>query len=109
MTHTPGPWIVDRSMCGELEPFDKHGRHLLNSAGPLPLKRREANACLIAAAPDLLACLNDAYEELNFDGTYTAEEMTRTIDAVRERMARAIDAVRERMARAIDKAERGTS
>ncbi len=55
--HTPGPWTVDRSVNGELEPFDSKDRHLLNSHSELPLAEREANARLIAAAPDLLDAL----------------------------------------------------
>ncbi len=57
--HTPGPWTVQRSMAGELEPFGPDGRHLLSCeiADALPLKEREANGALMAAAPDLLRAL----------------------------------------------------
>lgn len=57
--HTPGPWIVQRSILGELEPFGPDGRHLLSCevADALPLKEREANGALMAAAPDLLQAL----------------------------------------------------
>lgn len=64
--HTAGPWIVDRSVCGELEPFDARGRHLLNSNGPLTSRQREANAALIEQAPNLLAGLKEAYAHLQY-------------------------------------------
>ena len=59
-THTPGPWQVSRNACGELAPFDMdEGRSLLSCEveNPLPLAEREANAALIAAAPELLEAL----------------------------------------------------
>lgn len=77
MTHTPGPWIVDRSMCGELEPFDAKNRHLLNSNGPLPLRQREANARLIAAAPELLDALKKLMSMINFEYPYGQEIITK--------------------------------
>lgn len=64
--YTAGPWIVDRSMCGELEPFDEKGRHLLSSGGPLTLRQRKANAALIEQAPNLLVALKEAYEHLQY-------------------------------------------
>ena len=62
MKHTPRPWIRDYE-----SPTDKY-RHIMNGNGngavyiaKLPLSRcreeQEANARLIAAAPDLLALL----------------------------------------------------
>ena len=55
--HTPGPWTVDRSMVGELEPWDARNNHLLRSESRLPLEEREANGWLIATAPDQHAAL----------------------------------------------------
>lgn len=74
MKHTPGPWEVVRSWRGELEPFDaKNDHHLLSSESPLPLEEREANAHLIAAAPELLEALEAlmaAYESYARDQEY---------------------------------------
>lgn len=97
MKHTPGPWtqldqehaisIVSAGIviADVFKPDD-------NCVSP-PMSETLDNARLIATAPDLLIALNDAYEELNFDGTYTVEEITRTIDIVRERIARLIATV----------------
>lgn len=52
--HTVGPWIVQRNMIGELTPFNDYGQPLLHSESEIPLQERDANAALIAAAPDLL-------------------------------------------------------
>jgi hypothetical protein len=60
---TFGPWYVDRSQRGDLEPYGPDGIHLLSSevADARPLAEREANALLIAAAPELLAAAQDVY------------------------------------------------
>jgi hypothetical protein len=58
VSHTPGPWTVERDGCGQLAPFHGvTGEHLLNDGNPAPLEEREANGRLIAAAPDMLALL----------------------------------------------------
>jgi hypothetical protein len=53
VAYTQKPWVVERSVLGELEPFTNDGVHLLSSEGehPLPLEEREANGRLIKAAP----------------------------------------------------------
>lgn len=62
--HTPGPWGVNGDAifdsCGQrigtaFEPFWRRG----NEAPQRPLDVRNANARLIAAAPELLQCLRD--------------------------------------------------
>ena len=59
-THTPGPWRVSKP--GDLESKDKGwcvwggGRMMLSFHGPqVPREQKEADAHLVAAAPDLLA------------------------------------------------------
>jgi hypothetical protein len=55
MTHTPGPWRV--GAVSTLDPF----HHYVNASSGLPIAivlqhdEREANARLIALAPDMLA------------------------------------------------------
>jgi hypothetical protein len=59
--HTPGPWAWDHArykMRGD-------GDCLVLSGGPLVGKKSEANAHLIAAAPDLLAACEKVYLELD--------------------------------------------
>ena len=52
VAYTQQPWVVERSVAGELEPFTTDGVHLLSGEGdkPLPLEEREANGRLIGAA-----------------------------------------------------------
>ena len=59
MKHTPGPWIADRNGLGELAIFTAKGKHTLSCEGdsPLPLRQREANAELQAAAPVMYKAL----------------------------------------------------
>ena len=80
MKHTPRPWIRDYEF-----PTDKY-RHIMNGNGngavyiaKLPLSRcreeQEANARLIAAAPDLLEALevaSSAIRGLRKQGSQTA-------------------------------------
>lgn len=61
--HTPGPWAVN-PLCAQVDAFDgKDGDPLPVCQLLWPTDRRteattEANACLIAAAPDLLEALH---------------------------------------------------
>lgn len=70
MSHTPGPWVALSHLKGDREfrvakYSEKHSStykvvaDLLESAFP---EDREANAKLIAAAPDLLAALKEVHE-----------------------------------------------
>lgn len=63
--HTPGPWALDDSECGDLRLLDLEGRTLVLVPGCWPDRRDDddpeavANARLIAAAPDMLELLED--------------------------------------------------
>ena len=68
MTHTPGPWtVVDQvSADGSCTTLVKGGDHVVckSSARPKARQKQDADAKLIAAAPDLLQCamtLDDAF------------------------------------------------
>ena len=65
--HTPGPWIADRNGLGELAIFTAKGKHTLSCEGdsPLPLRQREANAELQAAAPAMYEALKALVEYLD--------------------------------------------
>lgn len=72
--HTPGPWVVTESKVPgygrvigisqeNAKPTDKIGVATVDGGGSLNedvLTEVRANACLIAAAPDLLAACRDA-------------------------------------------------
>jgi hypothetical protein len=68
MSHTPGPWIVDETVALGAYGVWKDVRHtdepmqricsvFDNNKSDVPREQRDANARLIAAAPDLLASL----------------------------------------------------
>lgn len=76
-SHTPGPWHV--SYAGRTQVFDQHNNEVAfvatYGAGfgpqgwPFPWHHAEANARLIAAAPELLEALKtfvDAYMSVNY-------------------------------------------
>ena len=56
--HTPGPWTALRMHTGGWDVFDPRGRDVVTVyGGGVEIESREANARLIAAAPDLLDAL----------------------------------------------------
>ncbi len=90
--HTPGPWTADGSW-----PFDgfdyikilaPSGREIASVIGPQMEEQRQADAALMAAAPDLLAALHLADDVLR-----NLEELTDaqfdTLQAVRVAIAKA--------------------
>lgn len=80
--HTPGPWDVDY--------LDKHGQRVVrsqhievctcwhHSVGSIE-REMEANAQLIAAAPELLAMLKMAQLWLDVDGRYDMQGINAAI------------------------------
>lgn len=58
------PWTVSRNGLGELTPFDRRGRHLLSSEGPLPLHTRLTHGGLIAAVPELFDALGTLHQSI---------------------------------------------
>lgn len=75
MTHTPGPWEVAPSHCSVLGNPDAAGFDdlcVVADCEPddpccVPADQQDANARLIAAAPDLLAALEDAKQWLEHE------------------------------------------
>jgi hypothetical protein len=80
--HTPGPWTLDGAAnTGDLDIVAPRGRIAMLDC-EFSEETEEvltANACLIAAAPDLLACLLDV---LNADGDLNAMDFDRYRAAV---------------------------
>ena len=63
MSHTPGPWRVDR-----YDIMSPDGHMIATTRGILELSHEEANARLIASAPDLLAACEAMLKA--WDGDY---------------------------------------
>jgi hypothetical protein len=88
MAHTPGPWEIRRSKMSTDGAFDyavsAEGAPVLAEAFGRDAKGgwppAEANARLIAAAPDMLAALKSWLEEV--DGTYPFESLEPTRAAI---------------------------
>jgi hypothetical protein len=82
LTHTPGPWVVapdpgrDCEECGAcheerfLVGWEMRGGGVVGLATILVDDHEEANARLIAAAPDLLAALEECAERLHAYADY---------------------------------------
>lgn len=73
--HTPGPWVApDPRSDYEGRVFDRSIMAAVSNGNPIPIARAynnigtncEANARLIAAAPDLLAALEEAERALRW-------------------------------------------
>lgn len=56
MNHTPGPWIAEGRFV-YTSPTDAESCEMIARVGVMESKRNEADAKLIAAAPELLAAL----------------------------------------------------
>ena len=68
--HTPKPWTCTpgRDYCSQFDIWDKDGMEVQCSNA-----EREANARLIAAAPDLLEALESLYHTANSIGEDTCD------------------------------------
>lgn len=65
MSHTPGPWIVLLPDMDYQKPLVKRGMEGGFAVMGLSKERELADAYLIAAAPDMLAALEAAFQELD--------------------------------------------
>jgi len=84
--HTPGPWATSKGAYGALHvgpaKLDHPGRDRMaytTQHGRDLLAQRAADAALIAAAPDLLAALQDIMAETT---GYDTEDMIATIQGI---------------------------
>lgn len=91
--HTPGPWlaVVTDTTCGGepaiWEITDKHGGVIAEDISHNP-----SNAALIAAAPDLLSALQQAYNAIAWDipgGGLSDQEEEELLDTLRAAIAKA--------------------
>ena len=91
-THTPGPWAVERSLAGKTVITGPGGAHTLAVVaiafdGAGGLSSMEANAHLIAAAPELLAACIAAEETL--DNSLRSPERADALELLRAAIAKA--------------------
>jgi len=99
--HTPGPWTARRMHTGGFDILDERGRDVVTVyGGGVETESREANARLIAAAPDLLeACqeflpiLERQLASVNpggiADGSVAVQTATARIERLRASITRA--------------------
>lgn len=82
--HTPGPWYLDA--------HDERGWFLLSESGPdimaEPFDCADADARLIAAAPDLLSALEGMLEHADM-GEINDEDTLEAVNAARAAIAKA--------------------
>ena len=87
---TPGPWQATRSDHSEgydvwwitACPAANQEKEIATVAGGYPHERHEANARLIAAAPDLLAMLAEAHDIIDAIGQPETAEVAARMRAV---------------------------
>jgi len=89
--HAPGPWETDRAARGGIEVCTRQGAMVCKVTqwrGPLGQTITEANAALIAAAPDMLAALqmHDA-----LPAWPDREALINAMDATRAAIAKALN------------------
>lgn len=94
MNHTPGPWLVDRA--GEVRDINSDGQEwgAVANVTPNQLGKRmisedeaDANALLIAAAPDLLRACESVIRSM--DGTFMSVVTGDVANDVRAAIAKA--------------------
>lgn len=77
MKHTPGPWtVVDQvAVDGSCTTLVKGGDHVVckSSARPKARQKQDADAALIAAAPDLLAALQTMVRGMDFQHSWALD------------------------------------
>lgn len=71
--HTPGPWAVRHSV----DVYSVSGRIIVAGDGAPPINETdEANACLIAAAPELLRLLRRLADGIDLGGGEIGPELS---------------------------------
>jgi hypothetical protein len=85
--HTQGPWTVDGAVATEnLDVFGEGGRVAMLDFDDIDADTLEANARLIAAAPEMLAALMVAKSEMHY---FTATRGSEAHELVRAAIAKA--------------------
>jgi hypothetical protein len=75
MTHTPGPWVSTRQRGAKVTGPDRKSICCIPATVSRPREESDANARLIAAAPDLMAALQaimDCSKKSGIPGTTSA-------------------------------------
>lgn len=92
---TPGPWTFRRKYLdnsGSIIGADAKTVAAITSNGTRPAEEKLANARLIAAAPDLLDALKDAYEHIFVAAPKDDKESDRVLQVIKTAIAKATQA-----------------
>lgn len=86
-THTPGPWEIGRTNGGKVKIYaagrgDDWSKWWIAQPLSARPKERDANARLIAAAPDLLKALKDVLEYMPSITAFQRERIRRAEAAI---------------------------
>jgi hypothetical protein len=88
--HTPGPWKCD---LVSLKIWANDGNtEIARTSSDVSISEEEANARLIASAPDLLSALESAYNAIAWDipgGNLSDKEEETLLDVIREALRKA--------------------
>ena len=96
--HTPGPWVARRMHTGGFDIFDPRNRDVVTVyGGGVEIESREANARLIAAAPELLDGLTEARTTLSILRTQIMVEIGRCADPSESRWDGVPEKLKERI------------
>jgi hypothetical protein len=89
--HTPGPWKTSNDGCDIEAIYGPNKEDVLGICSMYADESSEANAALIAAAPELLEALNNLCNVLSDDGNdYRYSQLFNTVMAARNRARNAI-------------------
>lgn len=78
VSHTPTPLEIQAEL------------HYLLKGSSAPQEIKEAIVRAVNSHAALLEAANSAFEELNFDGTFTVTEVLKTVEAVRTELRKAV-------------------
>lgn len=88
-THTPGPWAYDKDSNEIFSCNEAHGCGWValvkgndSNGQPLPEEERQANAKLIAAAPELLAACKELFMQMRREGCGHQQMLDRALAAI---------------------------
>lgn len=89
MSHTPGPWLIEPKAARGLWLHDSNGEFIALATKRDDAAEEDANARLIAAAPDLLAALKQLTAGMNDRFNSNPAVQAREVFEARQAIAKA--------------------